>query len=109
MLAHVLLAFLFPQLPQNDTIPQGVVCHTTINRKVFRNLSFYWHQSGFYNDSKDRLQSEMKIAIGLGLLKSTVQDFFQRLIILAACQKAMKIVLHKKNEYALIKSQVVHV
>ena len=74
MLTHVLLAFLFPQLSQNDTIPQGVGCHT--NRQLFCNLSFYWHQSGFYNDGKDRLQSEMKIAIGLGLLKSMVQDFF---------------------------------
>ena len=29
-LAHALLAFLFLQCPQNDTIPQGVGCHTTL-------------------------------------------------------------------------------
>ena len=61
MLAHALLAFLFQQLPQNDTIPQGVNCHTTLNHEVFRNFYFDWRHSGFYNDSKDRLQSEMKI------------------------------------------------
>ena len=31
MLAHALLAFLFLQLPRNDTIPQGVVCHTALH------------------------------------------------------------------------------
>ena len=36
----------------------GVHCHTTLNRKLLRNLSFYWHHSGFHNDSKDRLQSD---------------------------------------------------
>ena len=56
MLAHALLAFLFPQPPQDDTIPQRVGCHTALNRQVLRNLSFYWHHSGFYNDSMDRLQ-----------------------------------------------------
>ena len=126
MLAHVLLAFLFLQLPQNDTIPHGVARHTPLgagllrnysfclhhsgfddhnmgrlkkvkynfkkcrrikgkhfswhflenqfnkkqkekkfleclgllDRKVLHNLSFYWHHSGFYNDSKDRLHSD---------------------------------------------------
>ena len=65
MLAHALLAFLFLQLPQNDTIPQRVGCHATLNREVLRKLSFYWHHLGFYNESKDRLRSEMKFAKGL--------------------------------------------
>ena len=65
MLAHALLAFVFLQLPQNDTIPQKVGCHTILDRKVLRNLSFYWPHSGFDNDSKDRLRSEMKFAKGL--------------------------------------------
>ena len=38
MLAHALLAFLFLQLPLNDTIPQGVGCRTTLNRQVLSNL-----------------------------------------------------------------------
>ena len=76
MLAHVLLAFLFLKLPQNDTIPQGVGGHTKLNRKVLRNFSFDWHHSSFYNDSKDRLQSEIIIATGLRLLTSMVQDLF---------------------------------
>ena len=76
MLAHVSLAFLFLQLPQNDTILQRVGCHTALKREVLHNLSFYWHHS--YNDSKDQLQSKMAIAIGLRLLKSMVQDIFYR-------------------------------
>ena len=88
MLSHVLLAFLFLQLPQNDTIPQGFGSHTTLNREVHCNLSFYWLHSGFYNHSETRLQSEMTIAEGLGLLKSMVQDFFLYLKILAACQES---------------------
>ena len=76
MLAHVLLAFLFLMLPQNDTIPRGEICHTTLNREVLRNLSFDCHHSSFYNDSKDRLQSEIIIATGLRLLTSMVQDLF---------------------------------
>ena len=71
MLAHALLAFLFLKLPQNDTIPQGVGCHTALNREVFCNLSSYWHHSSFYNDSKDRLQSETIITTGLRLLEMT--------------------------------------
>ena len=71
MLAHALLAFLFQQLPQNDTIPQRMGCLTTLNRKVFRNLSSYWHHSSFYNDSKDWLQSEIIIKTGLRLLEMT--------------------------------------
>ena len=63
MLAHALLAFLFLKLPQNDTIPQQVACHTDL---IFLcNFSFYWHHSGFYNDNKDRLQSETIITTGL--------------------------------------------
>ena len=62
MLAHALLAFLFLQLPQNDTSPQGVPCHTKLVQiAVFGEFYFDWLHSGFYNDSKDRLQSEMKI------------------------------------------------
>ena len=72
MLAHALLAFLFLKLPQNDTIPQGVGCHTALNRKVLRNLIFYWLHSGFYNDSKDRLQSEIVIYKGLRVLEMTI-------------------------------------
>ena len=75
-LAHVLLAFLFLQLSRNDTIPQGVHCHTTVNREMLREFYFDWLHSGFYDDNKDRLQSEIKIARGLRLLKSMVQDFF---------------------------------
>ena len=71
MLAHALLAFLSLQLPQNDTIPQGMGCHTNLNRQVLRNLSFYWHHSGFYNDSMDRLQIEIIITTGLRLLEMT--------------------------------------
>ena len=71
MLAHALLAFLFPQPPQDDTIPQRVGCHTALNRQVLRNLSFYWHHSGFYNDSMDRLQIEIIIRTGLRLLEMT--------------------------------------
>ena len=75
-LAHVLLAFLFLQLQRNDTIPQGVDRHTTVNREMLREFYFDWLHSGFYDDNKDRLQIEMKIARGLRLLKSMVQDFF---------------------------------
>ena len=72
MLAHALLAFLFQQLPQNDTISQRMSCrHTTLNLEVFRNLSSYWHHSSFYNDSKDRLQNETIITTGLRLLQMT--------------------------------------
>ena len=67
--------FFFLQLPQKDTIPQRVGSHTTLNRKVYCNLSLYWLHSGFYNHSKDRLQSEMTIAKGLKLLKSIFQEF----------------------------------
>ena len=41
-----------------------------VTRIIFR-LAY----SGFYDDDKDRLQSEMKIARGLRLLKSMIQDF----------------------------------
>ena len=71
MLAHALLAFLFPQLPQDDTIPQLVGYHTPLNCKVLRNLFCYWHHSGFHNDSMDRLQSEIIITTGLRLLEMT--------------------------------------
>ena len=91
MLSHVLLAFLFLQLPQNDTIPQGFGSHTTLNREVHCNLSFYWLHSGFYNHSETRLQSEMTIAEGLGLLKSMVQDFFLCLKILTYLRRKMTI------------------
>ena len=60
MLAQALLAFLFLQLPQNDTIPQGVGCHTNLIQMAAE-FHFDWPHSGFYNDSKDRLQSEMQI------------------------------------------------
>ena len=48
---------------------------------MLREFYFDWLHSGFYDDNKDRLQSErelqqMKIARGLRLLKSMVQDFF---------------------------------
>ena len=65
------VGILFPQLPQDDTIPQRVGCHISLNRQVLRNLSFYWHHSGFYNDSMDRLQIEIIITTGLGLLEMT--------------------------------------
>ena len=71
MLAHALLAFSFLQLPQNDTIPQVVGSHTTLNRKVYCNLPFYWLHSGFYDNSKDQLQSEMRIAKTFFLTLST--------------------------------------
>ena len=73
MLAHALLAFFSLQLPQNDTIPQRMGCHTKLDRKVLRNLSFYWHHSGFHNDSKDRLQRELIITTGLRLLEMTTK------------------------------------
>ena len=97
MLAHALLAFLFLQLPQNDTIRQRGTCHTKLVQiAVFGEFYFDRLHSGFYNDSKDRLQSEMKIAKELGLLKSIVQNLLSRLIILAACQSMLKLVLNKK-------------
>ena len=65
MLTHALLAFLFQKLPQNDTIPRGVGCHTALKCRVLCNLSFYWAHSGFHNDNKDRLQSEIIITTGL--------------------------------------------
>ena len=84
MVAHALLAFLFLQLPKNDTIPQRVHCHTKLVQiAVFGEFYFDWLHSGFYNDSKDRLQSEMKITKELGLLKSIVQNLLSRLIIMA--------------------------
>ena len=61
MLAQASLVFLFLQLPQNDTNPQGVGRHTPHGTWVLRNCSFYWHHSGFDNDSKDRLRNEMKL------------------------------------------------
>ena len=103
MLAHALLAFFFLQLPQKDAIPQRVGGHTTLNRKVYCNLSLYWLHSGFYNHSKDRLQSEMTIAKGLKLLKSIFQEFLLCHTILEACQKVVKLVLNKKIDDALIK------
>ena len=57
MLAHALLAFLFLQLPQNDTISQGVLCRRILYRWVFRNCSFYWHHLGSCNYHSVRLQS----------------------------------------------------
>ena len=46
------------QQKAKQTKSYGVHCHTTLNRKLLRNLSFYWHHSSFHNDSKDRLQSD---------------------------------------------------
>ena len=57
MLAHTLLAFSFLQLPQNDTIPQGVLCRRNLYRWVFRNCSFYWLHLGSCNYHSVRLQS----------------------------------------------------
>ena len=71
MLPHALLAFLFLQLPQDDTIPQRVGCHTPLNREALRNLSFYRQYSGFCNDSMDRLQIEIIITRELRLLEMT--------------------------------------
>ena len=56
MLAHVLLAFLFLQLPQNDTIPHGVGRHTPLGTGVLSNCSFYWHHSGFDDNNMGRLK-----------------------------------------------------
>ena len=78
MLAHAFLVFLFRQLPPNDTIPEGVGGHTTLNRKVLRNLSFYEHHSGFYNDCNDRLQKEViiaTIAIRINDLRSFLMSY----------------------------------
>ena len=73
MLAHALLAFLFQQLPQNDTIPQRVDCHTKlVQMAVFGEFYFDWPHSGFYNDSKDPLQSDILNTKGVKLLKSMV-------------------------------------
>ena len=55
--------------------PSGVDRHTTVNRKMLREFYFDWLHSGFCDDNKDRLQSEMKIARGLRLLKSMVKIF----------------------------------
>ena len=56
MLAHVLLAFLFLQLPQNDTIPHGVARHTPLGAGLLRNYSFYLHHSGFDDHNMGRLK-----------------------------------------------------
>ena len=99
-----MLAFLFLQLPQSDTIPQGVGYHTTLNRKVFRNFFFYWRHSGFYNDCKDRLQREItrtqviEIHGSRSFLTSYKSD---------SLPISYELVLNKKNEYAM--DQVVHV
>ena len=50
-----------------------------LNRKVLP-IFFYWHHSGFNNDSKDRLQSEMTIAKGLRLLNFNSLSPFVSLI-----------------------------
>ena len=68
MMAHVLLAFLFLHLPQNDTIPKGVACHTGLLQiPVYRNCSFYWHHSGFDNYNMGRLVNEINITRGCGI------------------------------------------
>ena len=77
MLAHALLAFLFLQLPQDDTIPQGVRRHITLVQIAeLCNLCFDWLHLGFSNDSKDRLRNEIKIEKGLRLLKLMLEDLF---------------------------------
>ena len=57
MLAHALLAFSFLQLPQNDTIPEGVLCRRNHYQWVFRNCSFYWLHLGSCNYHSVQLQS----------------------------------------------------
>ena len=61
MLAHALLAFLFLQLPQNDTIPQQGGRHTPLGTGVLGNCSFYWHHSGFDDNNMGRLVNEINI------------------------------------------------
>ena len=61
MLAHALLAFLFLQLPQNDTIPQQGGRHTPLASGVLGNCSFYWHHSGFDDNNMGRLLNEINI------------------------------------------------
>ena len=61
MLAHALLAFLFLQLPQNDTIPQQGGRHTPLVSGVLGNCSFYWHHSGFDDNNMGRLLNEINI------------------------------------------------
>ena len=51
----------------------------------------------------------MTVAKGLRLLKSLVRDFLLRHMILVTCQKAVKLVLNKKNDDAFIEGQVEHV
>ena len=64
-----------PAAPTKRYHPSGVDRHTTVNRKMLREFYFDWLHSGFCDDNKDRLQSEMKIARGLRLLKSMVKIF----------------------------------
>ena len=64
-----------PAAPTKLYHPSGVDRHTTVNRKMLREFYFDWLHSGFCDDNKDRLQSEMKIARGLRLLKSMVKIF----------------------------------
>ena len=72
MMAHVLLAFLFLHLPQNDTIPKGVACHTGLLQiPVYRNCSFYWHHSGFDNYNMGRLVNEINITKKIVVTKIT--------------------------------------
>ena len=98
MLAHMLLAFLFPQLPQNDTTPQRVGSHRRlVLLKEFCNLCFDWLHSGLSNDSKDRLRNGMKIAKGLRLLKFMLEYLFGSLPISGETRTKQKI------DHALIK------
>ena len=71
MLAHALLAFLFLQLPQNDTIPQKGGRHTPLGTGVLGNCSFYWHQSGFDDNNMGRLVNEINITKKIVVTKIT--------------------------------------
>ena len=65
-----------PAAPTKRYHPSGVDRHTTVNREMLREFYFDWLHSGFYDENKDQLLSEMKIARGLRLWKSMVQDVF---------------------------------
>ena len=101
-MAHVLLAFLFLHLPQNDTTPQGVGCHTGLLQiPVYRNCSFYWHHSALDNYNMGRLVNEINITKGCGIKDNFffVVDIFQ----VNQFDNNQKGLLFYKNNYALSK------
>ena len=97
IVAHVLLAFLFLQLPQNDTIPQRGGSHAPLGTRVLRNCSFYWHHSGFDDNNMGRLKKLKRIFNNLETSKINIfpwylldNRFNKKQTALAFCGKKME-------------------